>query len=224
MYDSIRRAELEDDAQRLAHLVVIAKAFSDATAEMMRLRALDDPHQPNLIHHVEGILFGILHAWQSRATLILADCDRQVLVELVNCVIQNGIALPFGIPDLRKVRPSDARTSGSIANLEPGDYDDLIAMREEPAIQTYRQRLSRLSESRTVNVGTLLKSALAEAQRSSPRIREAATDITLTSTWVTAIDTVDLDTVAVDPFRWTDRKPSKPRMHIIVLSSSRSLS
>ncbi|MCJ2121633.1 hypothetical protein [Methylobacterium sp. J-077] len=224
IYDSILRAELEDDALRLAHLVVLAKAFSDATLEMMRLRGPEDPHEPNPVHHVEDILWAILDAWQTQSTLILADCDRQVLVELLNCVIQNGIALPFGIPDLRKVRPSDARTSGSIANLEPGDYDDLIAMLEEPAIQTYRQRLSRLSESRTVNVGTLLKSALAEAQRSSLRIREAATDITLTSTWVTAVDTVDLDTVAVDPFRWTDRKPSKPRMHIIVLSSSRSLS
>lgn len=224
IYDSILRAELEDDALRLAHLIVLAKDFSEATVEMMRLRGPEDPHEPNLVHHVEGLLWAVLDAWQTGATLILADCDRQVLVELLNCVIQRGIALPFGIPDLRKVRPFDSKTSGAIANLEPGDYDDLIAMREEPAIQTYRQRLSRLSESRTVNVGALLKAALEEAQRSSPRIREAPTDIRLKSIWVTAVDTVDLEAVRVDPFRWTDRTPSKPKMHIIMLSSSRSLS
>lgn len=224
VYDSILRAELEDDTQRLAHLVVLAKAFSAATLAMMRLRGPEDPHEPNPVHHVEDILWAILDAWQTRATLILAECDRQVLVELLNCVVQRGIALPFGVPDLRKVRPFGGRTSGAIANLEPGDYNDLNAVREDPAIRTYRQRLCRLSESRTVNVGTLLKAALEEAQRSSPLIRTAATDITLTSTWVTAIDTVDLDAVKIDPFRWADRKPSKPKMHIIVLSSSRSLS
>ncbi|WP_345818903.1 hypothetical protein ABC766_15930 [Methylobacterium fujisawaense] len=224
MYDSILRAELEDDAQRLAKLVVVMKAFSDATVEMMRLRAPEDPHEPNPEHHVEGILFAILQALQTGATLVLADCDRQVLVELMHCVIENGIALPFCIPDLRKVRTSDSKTSGAIANLEPGDHSDLNAIREDPVMRTYRRRLSRLPESRMVNVGTLLKTALEEARRSSPRLWEAPTNITLTSTWVRTIDTVDLETVRVDPFRWTDRKPLKPKMHIIVLSGSRSLS
>lgn len=224
MYDSILRAELEDDAQRLAKLVVIVKAFSDQTVEMMRLRAPADPHEPNSEHHVEGILFAILQALQTGATLVLADCDRQVLVELMHCVIENGIALPFCIPDLRKVRTSDSKTSGAIANLEPGDHSDLNDMREDPVMRTYRHRLSRLSESRTVVVGTLLKAALEEARRSSPRIHEAPTDITLTSTRVRTIDTDDLEAVKIDPFRWTDRKPLKPKMHVIVLSSSRSLS
>lgn len=224
MYDSIRRAELEDDAERLAKLVVVMKAFSDATVEMTRLRAPQDPHEPNLEHHVEGILFAVLQALQTGATLVLADCDRQVLVELMHCVIGNGIALPFCIPDLRKVRTSNSETSGAIANLEPGDHGDLNAMLEDPVMRTYRRRLSRLSESRTVNVGTLLKAALEEAQRSSPLIRAAATDITLTSTWVRTIDIDDLGRVKIDPFHWSDRKPLKPKIHVIVLSSSRSLS
>jgi hypothetical protein len=224
MYDSILRAELEDDAQRLAKLAVVMKAFSDATVEMMRLRAPEDPHEPNPEDHVEGILFAILQALQAGVTLVLADCDRQVLVELMHCVIENGIALPFCIPDLRKVRTSDSKTSGAIANLEPGDHGDLNAMLEDPVMRTYRRRLSRLSESRTVVVGTLLKAALEEAQRSSPLIRAAATDIRLTSTRVRTIDTDDLGSIRIDPFHWTDRKPLKPKMHIIVLSSSRSLS
>lgn len=218
MYDSIRRAELEDDALRLAHLVVKAKAFSGATIGTMRLRAPEDPHEPDLVQHVEGLLFGILQALQAGATLILADCDRQVLVELLDCVVANGIALPFCIPDLRRMKTFDGRISGPVANLEPGDYSDLSAFRTDPAMQTYRHRLGRLSESRTVDVGTLLKAALAEAQRSSPRIREAPTDIILTSTWVRTIDNADLDTVRVDPFQWTDRKPSKPKLHVVVLS------
>ncbi|MCY4497725.1 MULTISPECIES: hypothetical protein [unclassified Methylobacterium] len=223
LYDSILRAELEDDALRLAKISVAAEAFSDATAEMMRLRAPGDPHEANLIHHVEGILFNVLHAWQTGATLVLADCDRQVLVELLNCVIANGIALPYGIPDLRKMKSSDSKTSGVIANLEPGDYNDLNAMLEDSAIRTYQHRLSRLSESRTVNVGILLRAALEEARRNSSRIREAPADITLTSARVRTIDTVDLDAVEIDPFKWVNRKPSKPKMHIIVLSSARSL-
>lgn len=224
MYDSIRRAELEDDAQRLAKLVVVMKAFSDATVEMMRLRAPEDPHEPNPEDHVEWILFAILQALQAGATLVLADCDRQVLVELMHCVIENGIALPFCIPDLRKVKTSDSKTSGAISNLEPGDHGDLNAMREDPVMRTYRRRLSRLSESRTVVVGTLLKAALEEAQRSSSRICEAPADIRLTSTRVRTIDTDDLGPVRIDPFHWTDRTPLKPKMHIIVLSSSRSFS
>lgn len=223
IYDSILRAELEDDALRLAKIAVAAEAFSDTTAEMMRLRAPGDPHKPDLIYHVEDILFAVLHAWQTRSTLVLAECDRQVLVELLNCVLANGIALPYGIPDLRKVRTSDSKMSGAIANLEPGDYNDLNAMLKDSAIQTYRQRLSQLSESHTVNVGILLKAALEEARRNSPRIREAPADITLLSTRVRTIDTVDLDAVEIDPFGWANRKPSKPKMHIIVLASSRCL-
>ncbi|MCJ2143881.1 hypothetical protein [Methylobacterium sp. E-066] len=223
MYDSILRAELEDDALRLARLTVLAKAFSEATVETMRLRAPEDPHEPNLVHHVEDILFGVLQALQSGATLVLADCDWQVLVELLNCVIENGIALPFCIPDLRKMKTVDNRNSGPVANLRPGDHGDLIAVREDFAMQAYRHRLSRLSESRMVNVGSLLKAALEEAQKSSPHIREASADIILTSTRVRTIDTIDLDTVRVDPFRWTNRKPLKPRMHIIVLGGLRSI-
>lgn len=221
IYDSIRRAELEDDVTRLAHLSVMAQAFSETTMETMRLRAPADPHEPNLVHHVENILFGILQALQSRATLVLADCDRQVLAELLDCVIANGIALPFCIPDVRKIKTYDSRRSGPVANLRPGDHYDLHALRDEPVMRTYRHRLSRLSQDRLVNVGTLLKAALEEARKSSPQIREASTDIILTSTWVRTIDTVDLDTVQVDPFRWTDRKPLKPRMHIVVLSGTR---
>lgn len=219
MYDSILRAELEDDALRLAHLVVLAKAFSEPTVETMRLRGPEDPHEPNLVHHVEGLLWAILDAWQTDATLIMADCDRQVLAELVNIVIRFGIALPFGIPDLRRMRTSDSRYSGPIANLKPVDYLDIAALREDPVMVNYRKRVSRLSESSSVNVGTLLNTALSEARSSSPRFREAPANITLTSTFVRAIDTVDLEAVAVDPFRWTDRQPLKPRMHIIVLSS-----
>lgn len=222
MYDSIRRAELEDDTTRLPYLVVKAKAFSETTIETMRLRAPEDPHEPDLVHHVEGILFMILQALQCRATLVLADCDRQVLVELLECVIGNGIALPFCIPDLRKMKTFDGRNSGPVANLRPGDHGDLGALREDPAMRAYRQRLSRLSENRMVNVGTLLKAALAEARKSCTRIREASADIMLTSTWVRTIDTVDLDLVRIDPFRWTDRKPLKPKMHIVVLGSPRS--
>ena len=216
-------ANVEDDALRLAKIAVAAEAFSDTTAEMMRLRAPGDPHKPNLIHHVEDILFAVLHAWQTRSTLVLAECDRQVLVELLNCVLANGIALPYGIPDLRKARTSDSKMSGAIANLEPSDYNDLNAILEDSAIQTYRQRLSQLSESHTVNVGILLKAALEEAHRNSPLIREAPADITLLSTRVRTIDTVDLDAVEIDPFGWANRKPSKPKMHIIVLASSRCL-
>ncbi|WP_289015437.1 hypothetical protein [uncultured Methylobacterium sp.] len=223
IYDSIEQAELEDDALRLAKIVVLLKAFTDTSLAMMRLRAPDDPHDPDPVHHVEGILFAVLHAWQTQATLVMADCDRQILVELLDCIEQKGVALPFGIPDLRKVRVADAKVSGIIPNFEPGDHGDCNALREDPVVQGYRHRLRRLSESRTVNVGTLLKAALEEARRTSPTIREAPTDITLTSAWVRAIDTPDLDSVEIDPFRWTERLPTRPKMHIVVLSSSRSL-
>lgn len=54
-------------------------------------------------------------------------------------------------------------------------------------------------------------------------MRNAPSDFTLTSAWVRSIDTTDLRSPRIDPFGWSDRFPTTPKTHIIILSSPRSL-
>ncbi|OAH35131.1 hypothetical protein [Methylorubrum populi] len=222
-YESIPLRKLEDDGTFFAQMLVSIDAFSGETLAAMQLRAHNDPHEANPAHHAENMLMSTLHAWMTNSTLVLSMGDGQALAEIAACVLEHGIPLPFGIPDLRGVSRLDPRASGMIANLQPGDCWDLQGLREAPALHRYRSRLRRLVESRKTDYAAGLASALHEAGAYDLRLREAPADIRLTSVRARMIDNADRDDVIEDPLGWSRRRAAKGKLHVILLSDVRSL-
>lgn len=222
-YGAVGVAELEADALRFAKLIVQSGVLSDDSHASAQIRAQNDPHEPNAVQHVEGLMFAILHAWRTKSTLVLSGGDQRILTEIAVGVIAKGIALPFGIPDLRDLSSTASSTSGAIPNLEPSDVAEVNAWRKDPVLRTYRQRLDRLSNVHRDKVPALLQDAFNEGRRSSERIRDAPTDITLTSVKAKMLDNGDLPRILLDPFGWAGTQTSRHKMHVIVLSSGRRL-
>lgn len=197
--EAIGLAELEADARIFARLLVGLGAFSPETAATMCLRARVDPHAPDLVHHVEDVLVPTLHAWRARATLVVSSGDGRVLSESVACALAHGIALPFGLPDLRRIDETDTRAGGALANLEPGDVGDLDALLDAPAIRAYHAGLRRVPEGRRVNQGALLATALRAACGADPRLAVAPADIRVTTYRARVFGSADLRAVEHDP-------------------------
>ncbi|AIQ89360.1 hypothetical protein MCBMB27_00939 [Methylobacterium phyllosphaerae] len=222
-YMAIPLRKLEDDGQFFAEMLTQIDAFSDETLAALRLRAHDDPHKPNAIHQVDDILMSILHAWMTGSTLVLSMGEGQALAEIATCILDVGIPVPFGIPDLRGLSRLDPRSSGMVANLQPSDCGDLNDLRETPAICLYRSRLRLLAERRTTDYTAGLASALREASMLDHRLREAPADIRLTVLRVPVIDNAHRDDIINDPLGWSRRRAPKRRLQVMLLSDSRSL-
>lgn len=225
-YVSMDQRALEEDAWTFTKRVVTEAAFSPESLATMRLRAPDDPRPDgNIAHHLDDLVNHCLAAWRTASTLVLADCDRQVLVELAACVYANGLALPFALPDLRRMPTPPSKASGQIANLQPLNITDLGNLRNDPDLKAYAVRLQRLSESHTLDVSAVLRTALRKANEESQRVRESPTDITLTTQWTKVLNNFDISkgTMLKDPSNWVERRYSTRKMHVIVLSSPYSL-
>lgn len=222
-YMAIPLRKLEDDGQFFAEMLTQIDAFSDETLAALRLRAHDDPHKPNAIHQVDNILLSTLHAWMTGSTLVLSMGEGQALAEIATCILDVGIPVPFGIPDLRGLSRLDPCSSGMIANLQPSDCGDLNDLRETPAIRLYRSRLRLLAERRTTDYTAGLASALREASMLDHRLREAPADIRLTVLRVPVIDNARRDDIIDDPLGWSRRRAPKRRLQVMLLSDSRSL-
>ncbi|CAA2137705.1 hypothetical protein [Methylobacterium bullatum] len=225
-YVAMSQRSLEEDAWTFTKRVVTEAAFSPESMATMRLRAPDDPRPEGSIpHHLDDIINHCLAAWRTDSTLVLADCDRQVLVELAACVYANGLALPFAIPDLRKMPTGSSRASGQLANLQPSNITDVGTLRNDPAVKAYATRLQRLSESAAADVSAILRTALSKASDMSQRIRESPRNLTLTNHWAKVLNNFDVSKVAMlkDPSNWAERRYSTKKMHVIVLSSPYSL-
>lgn len=222
-YEPIALRKLEDDGQFFAHMLTQIDAFSSETLAALRLRAHNDPHKPNAVHQVEDLLMSTLHACLTSSTLVLSMGEGQALAEIVTCVHEHGIPLPFGIPDLRGVPRLDPRTSGMIANLQPSDCGDLNDLRETPAIRLYRSRLRSLAESQTINYAAGLGSALREASMLDLRLREVPADIRLTVVRTQVIDNANRGDIIDDPLGWSRRRGTKRKLQVILLSNARSL-
>lgn len=222
-YGAVAVPDLEDDALRFAKVVVQSDILSDDSLAYAKICAKNDPHEPNVVHHVEGLMFSILHTWRTKSTLVISAGDRSIMSEIADGVSQKGIALPFGIPDLRSSTNSPAPASGAIPNLEPNDVVEVNVLRNDPVLKSYRQRLGRLSGLHRDKVANVLQSAFDESRRSSERIAKAAADITLMSTRAKMLDNSDLPRILLDPFGWAGTQTSRHRMHVIVLSNGRRL-
>jgi hypothetical protein len=223
-YDTVDVPQLEDDAFRFAKTVTRADILSEDSLAFSRICARDDPHKPNAIHHVEGLLFVVLHAWRTRSTLVLAAGDRRILAEIANGVVEKGIALPFGIPDLRQSISDADPATGRIPNLEPADVADLNAWRADPALQAYRRRLDRLPGTHRDKIGALLQAAMEQGRKSSSRIRNVASDIAVGVSKAKMLDNTDLPKIEVDPFGWSGSAIVKSKMHVVTLTIGRQLS
>ncbi|MEH3062556.1 MAG: hypothetical protein PGN33_07200 [Methylobacterium radiotolerans] len=222
-YMAIPLRKLEDDGQFFAEMLTQIGAFSDEALAALRLRAHDDPHKPNAIHQVDDILMSTLHAWMTGSTLVLSMGEGQALAEIATCILDVGIPVPFGIPDLRGLSRLDPRSSGMIANLQPSDCGDLNDLRETPAIRLYRSRLRLLAERRTADHKAGLASALHQASMLDLRLREAPADIRLTVLRVPVIDNARRDDIIDDPLGWSRRLAPKRKLQVMLLSDSRSL-
>lgn len=225
-YVAMDQRALEEDAWTFTKRVVTEAVFSPETTATMLMRAPDDPRpEGSLPHHLDDLVNHCLAAWRTDSTLVLADCDRQVLVELAACVYANGLALPFAIPDLRRMPTAPSKASGQIANLQPSNITDVGNLRTDPDVKAYAARLQRLSESHAIDVSAVLRTALRNGSEESQRIREAPADITLTNHWAKVLNNFDVSkgTMLKDPSNWAERRYSTKKMHVIVLSSPYSL-
>jgi hypothetical protein len=95
-------------------------------------------------HYLCRLFLQLNVACQSGACLVLEEQDIQMLHEIGTFVKKAKIASPFELPDLSTQLIDPDRFCDGILNFSPPDVLAVGAVRRDPAIQKYAEKVSRL--------------------------------------------------------------------------------
>lgn len=234
--DSIVRSDsMADDALELAKVCALMGQFAAATDQVLDDVDTEEAwigHYHALRHlhgdagvplaYLAGLLMQALHACETDAVFVLAECDRFILADLGAMIVRKRWPRPFAIPDLRYMGPPyNKKSCGPLLNLCPSDLSDVEAFKHNPDIRTYAEAVSRIVRSADAgNVGAKLQTANSSMRLAGFRSVADVADIQLIAANIRMFSNAGAVTPVKDSVwdDWSRRRFPRRMLRTIVLA------
>jgi hypothetical protein len=234
--EAIARFDLvANEALELAKICALVGQFLIASDEILdgvdteeawighyhALRHLHGDHGVPLTY-LAGLLMQALHAWETGAVIVLAECDRFILADLGAMIVRKRWPRPFAIPDLRYIGPPyNKECSGPIVNLRPADLSAVDVFKRDPGIRAYAEAIAEIvSRAEVGNVGSALEGAKRSLRLGIPSRVKGTAEITLVAASVKMFGNAGTATPGrqSNPDDWSKRRFPKRMLRTIVLA------
>ena len=134
-----------------------------------------DKHEADAAEsYLDRILQQMKAAGDTGAQLVVSESDVQLIAEICKWTLENKPFLPFALPDLRGKLVEPTSFVAGLLNFAPPDVDSIAAVKADPAVRRYAERIGRLlsqasTEAREAELVDAMIDAHEKAQSSAKR-------------------------------------------------------
>ena len=224
--------EWDDDAMLLAAVALEWGAFSPETMNDLAVYRVGEKPilrpprarevaglqvDPHALHHLCRLLLQLRTVADQRAHLVLAETDHRILCELLDFIEGQQLAIPFGLPEVRRKAFIQADgLAGGLLHFSPIDVLALQAAATDSQVRRYAQRVRPfLATSSTADSRRGLVAAMKETDETADRILGARRVFEFANILAKPFAAFGATLLVAGMKAWLNRKHTEANWHLI---------
>jgi hypothetical protein len=224
--------EWDDDAMLLSAVALEWNAFSPETLnDLLVYRVGDKPIRrppkardvaglkvdPHALHHLCRLLLQVRTVADQPARLVLAETDHRILCELLDFIEGHQLAIPFGLPEVRRKAFIEADgLVGGLIHFTPTDVLALQAAATDGQVRRYAQQVRPfLCASTSTESRRGLVAAMKETDEKADRVLGARRVFEFASILAKPFAAFGATLLVAGMKAWLNRKHTEANWHLV---------